>query len=211
MKYILQKDYDTFKHILVYSIIFYILPLFVFRGITHITNFEINTNLIENFLSFNIKLNNSNWILIIISFINTTIYFMLMYMIIINDIKFGKSNIFLRMDTNRWLSYKNVSLIVSIIFYSFIRFILISLLFGYSTFKHIDIIIYQCLLFILIANLLLLSYTLFKHKELIFLVLFILSFIMKMSLKQLIIMIIFSEILILRVLKLKKSNLLEGR
>ena len=211
MKYILKKDFYTFKHILVYSIIFYILPLFVFRGITHITNFEINTNLIENFLSFNIKLNNSNWILIIISFINTTIYFMLMYMIIINDIKFGKSNIFLRMDTNRWLSYKNVSLIVSIIFYSFIRFILISLLFGYSTFKHIDIIIYQCLLFILIANLLLLSYTLFKHKELIFLVLFILSFIMKMSLKQLIIMIIFSEILILRVLKLKKSNLLEGR
>ena len=211
MKYILKKDFYTFKHILVYSIIFYILPLFVFRGITHITNFEINTNLIENFLSFNIKLNNSNWILIIISFINTTIYFMLMYMIMINDIKFGKSNIFLRMDTNRWLTYKNVSLTVTIIFYSFIRFILISLLFGYSTFKHIDIIIYQCLLFILIANLFLLSYTLFKNKELIFLVLFILSFIMKMSLKQLIIMIIFSEILILRVLKLKKSNLLEGR
>ena len=115
------------------------------------------------------------------------------------------------MDTNRWLSYKNVSLIVSIIFYSFIRFILISLLFGYSTFKHIDIIIYQCLLFILIANLLLLSYTLFKHKELIFLVLFILSFIIKISLKPLTIIIIFSEILILRVLKLKKSNLLEGR
>jgi hypothetical protein len=132
-------------------------------------------------------------------------------MIMINDIKFGKSNIFLRMDTNRWLTYKNVSLTVTIIFYSFIRFILISLLFGYSTFKHIDIIIYQCLLFILIANLFLLSYTLFKNKELIFLVLFILSFIMKMSLKQLIIMIIFSEILILRVLKLKKSNLLEGR
>ena len=211
MKYILKKDFYTFKHILVYSIIFYILPLFVFRGITHITNFEINTNLIENFFSFNIKLNNSNWILIIISFINTTIYFMLMYMIMINDIEFGKSNIFLRMDTNRWLSYKNVSLIVSIIFYSFIRFILISLLFGYSTFKHIDIIIYQCLLFILIANLLLLSYTLFKHKELIFLVLFILSFIIKISLKPLTIIIIFSEILILRVLKLKKSNLLEGR
>ena len=211
MKYILKKDFYTFKHILVYSIIFYILPLFVFRGITHITNFEINTNLIENFLSFNIKLNNSNWILIIISFINTTIYFMLMYMIMINDIEFGKSNIFLRMDTNKWLSYKNVSLIVSIIFYSFIRFILISLLFGYSTFKHIDIIIYQCLLFILIANLLLLSYTLFKHKELIFLVLFILSFIIKISLKPLTIIIIFSEILILRVLKLKKSNLLEGR
>lgn len=211
MKYILKKDFYTFKHILVYSIIFYILPLFVFRGITHITNFEINTNLIENFLSFNIKLNNSNWILIIISFINTTIYFMLMYMIMINDIKFGKSNIFLRMDTNRWLSYKNVSLIVSIIFYSFIRFILISLLFGYSTFKHIDIIIYQCLLFILIANLLLLSYTLFKHKELIFLVLFILSFIIKISLKPLTIIIIFSEILILKILKLKRHNLLERR
>lgn len=211
MKYILKKDFYTFKHILVYSIIFYILPLFVFRGITHITNFEINTNLIENFLSFNIKLNNSNWILIIISFINTTIYFMLMYMIMINDIEFGKSNIFLRMDTNRWLSYKNVSLIVSIIFYSFIRFILISLLFGYSTFKHIDIIIYQCLLFILIANLLLLSYTLFKHKELIFLVLFILSFIIKISLKPLTIIIIFSEILILKILKLKRHNLLERR
>lgn len=211
MKYILKKDFYTFKHILVYSIIFYILPLFVFRGITHITNFEINTNLIENFFSFNIKLNNSNWILIIISFINTTIYFMLMYMIMINDIEFGKSNIFLRMDTNRWLSYKNVSLIVSIIFYSFIRFILISLLFGYSTFKHIDIIIYQCLLFILIANLLLLSYTLFKHKELIFLVLFILSFIIKISLKPLTIIIIFSEILILKILKLKRHNLLERR
>jgi hypothetical protein len=211
MKYILKKDFYTFKHILVYSIIFYILPLFVFRGITHITNFEINTNLIENFLSFNIKLNNSNWILIIISFINTTIYFMLMYMIMINDIKFGKSNIFLRMDTNRWLSYKNVSLIVSIIFYSFIRFILISLLFGYSTFKHIDIIIYQCLLFILIANLLLLSYTLFKHKELIFLVLFILSFIIKISLKPLTIILIFFEILILKILKLKRHNLLERR
>ena len=211
MKYILKKDFYTFKHILLYSIIFYILPLFVFRGITHITNFEINTNLIENFLSFNIKLNNSNWILIIISFINTTIYFMLMYMIIINDIKFGKSNIFLRMDTNRWLSYKNVSLIVSIIFYSFIRFILISLLFGYSTFKHIDIIIYQCLLFILIANLLLLSYTLFKHKELIFLVLFILSFIIKISLKPLTIILIFFEILILKILKLKRHNLLERR
>ncbi|MDY3801997.1 MAG: hypothetical protein SOZ95_08185 [Bacilli bacterium] len=211
MKYILKKDFYTFKHILVYSIIFYILPLFVFRGITHITNFEINTNLIENFLSFNIKLNNSNWILIIISFINTTIYFMLMYMIMINDIEFGKSNIFLRMDTNKWLSYKNVSLIVSIIFYSFIRFILISLLFGYSTFKHIDIIIYQCLLFILIANLLLLSYTLFKHKELIFLVLFILSFIIKISLKPLTIIIIFSEILILKILKLKRHNLLERR
>ena len=199
------------KHIFVYSIIFYILPLFIFRGITYLANFEINTNLIENFFSFNIKLNNSNWILIVISFINTAIYIMLVYMIMINDIKFGKSNIFLRMDTNRWLTYKNVSLTVTIIFYSFIRFILISLLFGYSTFKHIDIIIYQCLLFILIANLFLLSYTLFKNKELIFLVLFILSFIMKMSLKQLIIMIIFSEILILRVLKLKKSNLLEGR
>ena len=211
MKYILKKDFYTFKHILVYSIIFYILPLFVFRGITHITNFEINTNLIENFLSFNIKLNNSNWILIIISFINTTIYFMLMYMIMINDIEFGKSNIFLRMDTNKWLSYKNVSLIVSIIFYSFIRFILISLLFGYSTFKHIDIIIYQCLLFILIANLLLLSYTLFKHKELIFLVLFILSFIIKISLKPLTIILIFFEILILKILKLKRHNLLEGR
>lgn len=211
MKYILKKDFYTFKHILVYSIIFYILPLFVFRGITHITNFEINTNLIENFLSFNIKLNNSNWILIIISFINTTIYFMLMYMIMINDIKFGKSNIFLRMDTNRWLSYKNVSLIVSIIFYSFIRFILISLLFGYSTFKHIDIIIYQCLLFILIANLFLLSYTLFKHKELIFLVLFILSFIIKISLKPLTIILIFFEILILKILKLKRHNLLERR
>lgn len=211
MKYILKKDFYTFKHILVYSIIFYILPLFVFRGITHITNFEINTNLIENFFSFNIKLNNSNWILIIISFINTTIYFMLMYMIMINDIEFGKSNIFLRMDTNRWLSYKNVSLIVSIIFYSFIRFTLISLLFGYSTFKHIDIIIYQCLLFILIANLFLLSYTLFKHKELIFLVLFILSFIIKISLKPLIIIIIFSEILILKILKLKRHNLLERR
>ena len=211
MKYILKKDFYTFKHILVYSIIFYILPLFVFRGITHITNFEINTNLIENFLSFNIKLNNSNWILIIISFINTTIYFMLMYMIMINDIKFGKSNIFLRMDTNRWLSYKNVSLIVSIIFYSFIRFILISLLFGYSTFKHIDIIIYQCLLFILIANLLLLSYTLFKHKELIFLVLFILSFIIKISLKPLTIILIFFEILILKILKLKRHILLENR
>lgn len=211
MKYILKKDFYTFKHILVYSIIFYILPLFVFRGITHITNFEINTTLIENFLSFNIKLNNSNWILIIISFINTAIYFMSMYMIMINDIKFGKSNIFLRMDTNRWLSYKNVSLIVSIIFYSFIRFILISLLFGYSTFKHIDIIIYQCLLFILIANLLLLSYTLFKHKELIFLVLFILSFIIKISLKPLTIIIIFSEILILKILKLKRHNLLERR
>ena len=211
MKYILKKDFYTFKHILLYSIIFYILPLFVFRGITHITNFEINTTLIENFLSFNIKLNNSNWILIIISFINTAIYFMSMYMIMINDIKFGKSNIFLRMDTNRWLSYKNVSLIVSIIFYSFIRFILISLLFGYSTFKHIDIIIYQCLLFILIANLLLLSYTLFKHKELIFLVLFILSFIIKISLKPLTIIIIFSEILILKILKLKRHNLLERR
>jgi hypothetical protein len=211
MKYILKKDFDTFKHIFVYSIIFYILPLFIFRGITYLANFEINTNLIENFFSFNIKLNNSNWILIVISFINTAIYIMLVYMIMINDIKFGKSNIFLRMDTNRWLTYKNVSLTVTIIFYSFIRFILISLLFGYSTFKHIDIIIYQCLLFILIANLFLLSYTLFKNKELIFLVLFILSFIMKMSLKQLIIMIIFSEILILRVLKLKKSNLLEGR
>ena len=135
MKYILKKDFYTFKHILVYSIIFYILPLFVFRGITHITNFEINTNLIENFFSFNIKLNNSNWILIIISFINTTIYFMLMYMIMINDIEFGKSNIFLRMDTNRWLSYKNVSLIVSIIFYSFIRFILISLLLSKTLFQ----------------------------------------------------------------------------
>lgn len=211
MKYILKKDFYTFKHILLYSIIFYILPLFVFRGITHITNVEINTNLIENFFSFNIKLNNSNWILIIISFINTTIYFMLMYMIMINDIKFGKSNIFLRMDTNRWLSYKNVSLIVSIIFYSFIRFILISLLFGYSTFKHIDIIIYQCLLFILIANLLLLSYTLFKHKELIFLVLFILSFIIKISLKPLTIILIFFEILILKILKLKRHNLLERR
>lgn len=211
MKYILKKDFYTFKHIFVYSIIFYILPLFIFRGITYLANFEINTNLIENFFSFNIKLNNSNWILIVISFINTAIYIMLVYMIMINDIKFGKSNIFLRMDTNRWLTYKNVSLTVTIIFYSFIRFILISLLFGYSTFKHIDIIIYQCLLFILIANLFLLSYTLFKNKELIFLVLFILSFIMKMSLKQLIIMIIFSEILILRVLKLKKSNLLEGR
>ena len=197
MKYILKKDFDTFKHIFVYSIIFYILPLFIFRGITYLANFEINTNLIENFFSFNIKLNNSNWILIVISFINTAIYIMLVYMIMINDIKFGKSNIFLRMDTNRWLTYKNVSLTVTIIFYSFIRFILISL--------------YQCLLFILIANLFLLSYTLFKNKELIFLVLFILSFIMKMSLKQLIIMIIFSEILILRVLKLKKSNLLEGR
>jgi hypothetical protein len=132
-------------------------------------------------------------------------------MIMINDIKFGKSNIFLRMDTNRWLSYKNVSLIVSIIFYSFIRFILISLLFGYSTFKHIDIIIYQCLLFILIANLLLLSYTLFKHKELIFLVLFILSFIIKISLKPLTIILIFFEILILKILKLKRHNLLERR
>ena len=211
MKYILKKDFYTFKHILLYSIIFYILPLFVFRGITHITNVEINTNLIENFFSFNINLNNSNWILIIISFINTTIYFMLMYMIMINDIKFGKSNIFLRMDTNRWLLYKNVSLIVTIIFYSFIRFILISLLFGYSTFKHIDIIIYQCLLFILIANLLLLSYTLFKHKELIFLVLFILSFIIKISLKPLTIILIFFEILILKILKLKRHNLLERR
>ena len=211
MKYILKKDFYTFKHILLYSIIFYILPLFVFWGITHITNVEINTNLIENFFSFNINLNNSNWILIIISFINTTIYFMLAYMIIINDIKFGKSNIFLRMDTNRWLLYKNVSLIVTIIFYSFIRFILISLLFGYSTFKHIDIIIYQCLLFILVANLLLLSYTLFKHKELIFFVLFILSFIIKISLKPLTIILIFFEILILKILKLKRHNLLERR
>ena len=89
MKYILKKDFDTFKHIFVYSIIFYILPLFIFRGITYLANFEINTNLIENFFSFNIKLNNSNWILIVISFINTAIYIMLVYMIMINDIKFN--------------------------------------------------------------------------------------------------------------------------
>ena len=70
MKYILKNDFNTLKKFLQLSIIFYFLPLLTFIMMIKVTGTNITSLMNENFFSYNIKFNYSNWVLIIISIIN---------------------------------------------------------------------------------------------------------------------------------------------
>ena len=114
MKYILKNDFNTLKKFLQLSIIFYFLPLLTFIMMIKVTGSNITSLMNENFFSYNIKFNYSNWVLIIISIINTVIYISMSYSLIVKDVHNEKENIFLRINIRRWLIYKTLSLIIYI-------------------------------------------------------------------------------------------------
>ena len=125
MKYILKNDFNTLKKFLQLSIIFYFLPLLTFIMMIKVTGSNITSLMNENFFSYNIKFNYSNWVLIIISIINTVIYISMSYSLIVKDVHYEKENIFLRINIRRWLIYKTLSLIIYIFIYTCIRIFII--------------------------------------------------------------------------------------
>ncbi|MEG0618118.1 MAG: hypothetical protein RR359_01555 [Bacilli bacterium] len=213
MNYILKNDFNSIKHVLLYSCVLYLIPLLLFRVITILTNFPVTNLLLENFFSYNIEINSTNWILTIISCINIIVYLMLIYVTIINDVKLGKANIFLRLDIKNWLLYKNISIAIIIIVYTIIRFIIISSLFSFLTinFHYLYIMFYQCIFFIFVSNLHLLSFIYCENKDVIFCTLFVIVVLLKIPFILLIVMLILTEIWLLKLLKLKRSHLLERR
>lgn len=160
MKYILKNDFNTLKKFLQLSIIFYFLPLLTFIMITKVTGTNITNLMNENFFSYNIKFNYSNWILIIISIINTIIYISMSYSLIVKDVHYEKENIFLRINIRRWLIYKTLSLIIYILIYTCIRIFIIFCAIGCDS-LNIYILIYQFLYYLLLSNLLIIAYILF--------------------------------------------------
>lgn len=208
MNYILKNDLSSIKKILLYILLFYFLPIIIYRIILILSSVSITPNLLENIFSHNIYFNKTHWPLILIFIINISIYMMLIYRLIINDVEFEKSNIFLRLETDKWIKYKNISLIIFIFLYSLVRFIFISCITKFSI-NGIYIVFYQSIFLVFISNIFLISYTLFSKKEVVFFILFILSLLLKINIIILIGLVIISELIILKLLKVKRTFLLE--
>lgn len=208
MKYILKNDFNTLKKFLQLSIIFYFLPLLTFIMITKVTGTNITNLMNENFFSYNIKFNYSNWILIIISIINTIIYISMSYSLIVKDVHYEKENIFLRINIRRWLIYKTLSLIIYILIYTCIRIFIIFCAIGCDS-LNIYILIYQFLYYLLLSNLLIIAYILFSKKEIMFCLIFILSIILNFSGLILFMCNVITEIFILFLLNKKRTKIFE--
>lgn len=208
MKYILKNDFNTLKKFLQLSIIFYFLPLLTFIMITKVTGTNITNLMNENFFSYNIKFNYSNWILIIISIINTIIYISMSYSLIVKDVHYEKENIFLRINIRKWLLYKILSLIIYVLIYTCIRIFIIFCAIGCDS-LNIYILIYQFLYYLLLSNLLIIAYILFSKKEIMFCLIFILSIILNFSGLILVMCNVISEIFILFLLKTKRAKIFE--
>lgn len=208
MKYILKNDFNTLKKFLQLSIIFYFLPLLTFIMITKVTGTNITNLMNENFFSYNIKFNYSNWILIIISIINTIIYISMSYSLIVKDVHYEKENIFLRINIRKWLLYKILSLIIYVLIYTCIRIFIIFCAIGCDS-LNIYILIYQFLYYLLLSNLLIIAYILFSKKEIMFCLIFILSIILNFSGLILVMCNVISEIFILFLLKTKRTKIFE--
>lgn len=208
MKYILKNDFNTLKKFLQLSIIFYFLPLLTFIMMIKVTGSNITSLMNENFFSYNIKFNYSNWVLIIISIINTVIYISMSYSLIVKDVHYEKENIFLRINIRRWLIYKTLSLIIYILIYTCIRIFIIFCAIGCDS-LNIYILIYQFLYYLLLSNLLIIAYILFSKKEIMFCLIFILSIILNFSGLILVMCNVISEIFILFLLKTKRTKIFE--
>ena len=208
MKYILKNDFNTLKKFLQLSIIFYFLPLLTFIMITKVTGTNITNLINENFFSYNIEFNYSNWILIIISIINTIIYISMSYSLIVKDVHYEKENIFLRINIRKWLLYKILSLIIYVLIYTCIRIFIIFCAIGCDS-LNIYILIYQFLYYLLLSNLLIIAYILFSKKEIMFCLIFILSIILNFSGLILVMCNVISEIFILFLLKTKRTKIFE--
>lgn len=208
MKYILKNDFNTLKKFLQLSIIFYFLPLLTFIMITKVTGTNITNLMNENFFSYNIKFNYSNWILIIISIINTIIYISMSYSLIVKDVHYEKENIFLRINIRKWLLYKILSLIIYVLIYTCIRIFIIFCAIGCDS-LNIYILIYQFLYYLLLSNLLIIAYILFSKKEIMFCLIFILSIILNFSGLILFMCNVITEIFILFLLNKKRTKIFE--
>ena len=208
MKYILKNDFNTLKKFLQLSIIFYFLPLLTFIMITKVTGTNITNLMNENFFSYNIKFNYSNWILIIISIINTIIYISMSYSLIVKDVHYEKENIFLRINIKKWLLYKILSLIIYVLIYTCIRIFIIFCAIGCDS-LNIYILIYQFLYYLLLSNLLIIAYILFSKKEIMFCLIFILSIILNFSGLILFMCNVITEIFILFLLNKKRTKIFE--
>lgn len=208
MKYILKNDFNTLKKFLQLSIIFYFLPLLTFIMITKVTGSNITSLMNENFFSYNIKFNYSNWVLIIISIINTVIYISMSYSLIVKDVHYEKENIFLRINIRKWLLYKILSLIIYVLIYTCIRIFIIFCAIGCDS-LNIYILIYQFLYYLLLSNLLIIAYILFSKKEIMFCLIFILSIILNFSGLILFMCNVITEIFILFLLNKKRTKIFE--
>ena len=208
MKYILKNDFNTLKKFLQLSIIFYFLPLLTFIMMIKVTGSNITSLMNENFFSYNIKFNYSNWLLIIISIINTVIYISMSYSLIVKDVHYEKENIFLRINIRRWLIYKTLSLIIYILIYTCIRIFIIFCAIGCNS-LNIYILLYQFLYYLLLSNLLIIVYILFSKKEIMFCLVFILSIILNLSGLILAMCNVITEIFILFLLEKKRTKIFE--
>ena len=208
MKYILKNDFNTLKKFLQLSIIFYFLPLLTFIMMIKVTGSNITSLMNENFFSYNIKFNYSNWALIIISIINTVIYISMSYSLIVKDVHNEKENIFLRINIRRWLIYKTISLIIYILIYTCIRIFIIFCAIGCNS-LNIYILLYQFLYYLLLSNLLIIVYILFSKEEIMFCLVFILSIILNLSGLILAMCNVITEIFILFLLEKKRTKIFE--
>ena len=208
MKYILKNDFNTLKKFLQLSIIFYFLPLLTFIMMIKVTGSNITSLMNENFFSYNIKFNYSNWVLIIISIINTVIYISMSYSLIVKDVHYEKENIFLRINIRRWLIYKTLSLIIYILIYTCIRIFIIFCAIGCNS-LNIYILLYQFFYYLLLSNLLIIVYILFSKKEIMFCLVFILSIILNLSGLILAMCNVITEIFILFLLEKKRTKIFE--
>ena len=208
MKYILKNDFNTLKKFLQLSIIFYFLPLLTFIMMIKVTGSNITSLMNENFFSYNIKFNYSNWVLIIISIINTVIYISMSYSLIVKDVHNEKENIFLRINIRRWLIYKTISLIIYILIYTCIRIFIIFCAIGCNS-LNIYILLYQFLYYLLLSNLLIIVYILFSKEEIMFCLVFILSIILNLSGLILAMCNVITEIFILFLLEKKRTKIFE--
>lgn len=121
MKYIFRNDFNFLKKFLITSLIFYILPLALYYCAYFFTGGVIDKNLFDQLLSYDGKLNSSNWFFIIICILNSLTYFILIINLIIRNFTYEYEYIFLRLKVKSWITYKIFSLVFYIFIYTTFR------------------------------------------------------------------------------------------
>ena len=146
MIYIIRSDFIILKKNLVKILIYYFLPLLSCILISKFSNAKLNITWL-NIFSFNLTLSENLVVEIILYllFICSNIY--MVYLLFVNDFQNDMCNIFLRLESKKWITYKIFSIALYVFVVNTIRFIfgtLMSILFCEKIFLlyHIKAYIY---------------------------------------------------------------------
>ncbi len=208
MKYILINDILSFIKKYYRYLLGYFIILISMIFIQNIVGFKSDENLFIDIVGLNLD-SNGNLYSLLMFLLNLAIHLLVIFQIFDNDIKNGLTNIFLRINKQKWIIYKYISitfinLILRLIVYS-LTFIFFKILSGSLSINIIKYFLINFLFIMLIDYLFLNIYILTKKNKILLYIVFIITISLGVFLKN--IRIVDFNIFILLLLNLLLSYL----